>query len=1415
MSTENYDPYYPDQPVVDQYLPVWAKQPAFGPKPAFIWADDDDTTPSSSYATLTYSDLNAAVQRMSVALLDTVSRGDTVLLLASPGLRLVKLIFACQRAGLVAVPIVPPHPSNLAAHRHLLRAVSQTSPAAAVADASYISALMDSPPAFSSAALKRLRWLPVGLLETIPAGDGGEDDPSPATRTPTARCYKGCAAGEAYLIQYTSGATGEARPVVVTAGAAAHNVRAARKAYGLCPGSVVVSWLPQYHDCGLMFLLLTVVSGATCVLASPAAFLRRPRLWLELVDAFGATCTPVPSFALPLVLRRGGRRSGNVTRPLDLGSLRNLILINEPIYESSVDEFVREFGRAGLDPASISPSYGLAENCTFVSTAWCGTTEPKQLPSYKKLLPSARLPSSSLASSEPEIDIVVVDGQTGEPVEDGVEGEIWVSSPSNASGYLGQPSASREVFCATLPAGTSRTGARFVRTGDCGVVVRGGTERYLYVLGRNSDAIFIATDDGQRRVHAHYIETAAFGSSPDSLRGGCIAAFAATSASSVVVVVAELQKGRSGNVHLRSICDGIRRAVWEEEGVKVGRVVLAESGGVPKTTSGKLRRGMAREMLAGELIPKVFEALYDDEDDKGAATCALGADNETQVCGGTSWVVGEEAGGEVAGVVAMASGSTMLLMLLIAAWRTTPVLSHAKPEPGLDYGPGMKKAPSAAAVSKGGKVHASNQAAADAAILLRAKEEMAKRMVKHIEIIINSVKIAIQLKAALLVKSAEFMSAMAGEVSVHLTKVAQAHAQVAAADCVAALKLQQEILKKASESCKAITNDVAATHKARQEMLKGVAHDLVKAAGDIALSMKTMAEVAAGVAGGVSIEGNIHFRAGVNARASAKAQAAAAAAAGAQVSGGAGGEAKASKSAAISAGGDAGAGADANAGAGGDAGVSGGISKSATVGGGAGGYAGGSTDAGAGVGGDAAVSGGAKIGGGVGGNVGGKADANIGAGISAGAKTGAGVGGSVGGSGKAGAGVGGDAGIYKGAEIGGGGDVAKTTEVGGGIGGNANAGIGGSVGFSKSATIGGAVGGNAGGSAGVGGGIGGNAGGSGGASAGAGIGANAGIGAGVGFSGGAKVGGGVGGSVGGSAGGSGGAGVVVGGNAGGSAKANVGSAGGSGGAGVVVGGNAGGSAKANVGAGIGANAGVGAGVGFSGGAKVGGGVGGGIGGNAGGSGNANAGAGIDANAGIGAGIGVSGGAKVGGGVGGNIGGSANGNAGTTADVGISKTAAVGGGVGGNVGGSGNANAGIGAAIGAGVSGGAKVGGGIGGNAGGSGNAYTGTGAGVSGGGGVAASGSGGANAGVGVSKSIGTGIGAGFGVSKSIGGGVGAGVGAQGGIGGQANVGGNAGVGGNAAASASGGGKANTEVAGSKSSGGGGDFGYGSSAKEL
>ncbi|KAL6620757.1 hypothetical protein ACP70R_035896 [Stipagrostis hirtigluma subsp. patula] len=627
MCTENYDPCYPDQPVADRYLPVWAKLPAFAGKPAFVWADDDGaTTPRAS---LTYSQLNAAVERMACNLLAGLRRGDTVLVLASPGLRLVKLLFACQRAGLTAVPVVPPDPARFGpAHAHLLRAVSQTRPKAAVADAGYIDAVMSQAaaagePGRLASVLRGLRWLAVDELER--EGGGG----------PAAAGYVGCGPEDVYLIQYTSGATGVPKPVMVTAGSAAHNVRAARKAYDLHPGSVVVSWLPQYHDCGLMFLLLTVVAGATAVLAAPDAFVRRPRLWLELVSEFRATCTPVPSFALPLVLRRGRGRSASGRRPpLELGSLLNLILVNEPIYKSSVDEFVEAFGRDGLRATSISPSYGLAENCTFVSTAWRSRCF-SDLPPYKKLLPSARLspPSSKQHEAAREIEIVVVDEDTGELVEDGVEGEIWVSSPSNASGYLGHPSASHEVFCARVP---GAGGACFVRTGDRGVVK--GAERYLYVVGRSADVIVL--DGGRRRVHAHYIETAAFGSAPDRLRGGCVAAFTTSTSASAshadVAVVAELQNG-SGGDH-RALCESIRTAVWGEVGVRVGWVALVGGGAVPKTTSGKVRRGAAREKLLAGKLRVVFEARYDGSED---ALSGVGDGEKEMEKSAASWMAGE------------------------------------------------------------------------------------------------------------------------------------------------------------------------------------------------------------------------------------------------------------------------------------------------------------------------------------------------------------------------------------------------------------------------------------------------------------------------------------------------------------------------------------------------------------------------------------------------------------------------------------------------------------------------------------------------------------------------------------------------------------------------------------------------------
>ncbi|XP_028757743.1 uncharacterized protein LOC114716839 [Neltuma alba] len=584
MQHENYDPSFPDQPVVDQYLPVWANLPSFRSKPAFIWSHGNSkpTTP------LTYSQLNASVNLLSSKLLVPLQRRDTVIILCPPGLQLVKLIFACQRAGLMSIPIIPPHPSfSRPSHHHLMRVLSQTKPKAALAHPHYISSvqsyLSSCPPRKDenlARMLQKVHWISIHEDDGVRDGNVAVLNNRTSDSTP----YSGCGANEVYLVQYTSGATGIPKPVLMTAGSAAHNVRTARTAYDLHPNSVIVSWLPQYHDCGLMFLLLTVVSGATCILTSPADFINRPRLWLELMSEFKATCTPVPSFALPLVIKRGGPHQGTI--PINLSSLRNLILINEPIYSDSVEEFVRVFIPFGMKPSSISPSYGLAENGTFVSTSWRADDSYSSfpgLPTHRKLLPIARLSNNP---SREDIDIVVVNEETCEAVEDGIEGEIWVSSPSNASGYLGHPHLTREVFHGRQ---RNAVGKCFVRTGDSGVVK--GEQRFLFVTGRCHDVIEV---QGGRRIHPHYIEKAAYNRCPKFVRGGCIAAF---QISETIALVAEMQRIEKDKRVLKRICEEMREGVAKEERVEVGVVALVTSEAFRKQLRGKCRDGQPRRSL--------------------------------------------------------------------------------------------------------------------------------------------------------------------------------------------------------------------------------------------------------------------------------------------------------------------------------------------------------------------------------------------------------------------------------------------------------------------------------------------------------------------------------------------------------------------------------------------------------------------------------------------------------------------------------------------------------------------------------------------------------------------------------------------------------------------------------------------------
>ncbi|MCO5571954.1 hypothetical protein L7F22_025705 [Adiantum nelumboides] len=401
--------------------------------------------------------------------------------------------------------------------------------------------------------------------------------------------YMGCMDHDVYLVQYTSGATGLPKPTLITAGAAAHNARMARKAYDLSPSSVLVSWLPQYHDCGLMFVHLSIIAGATSILTSPFTFAHNPLTWLGMLSTFRATCTPVPTFALPLVSRKleHALSKGPLTFPLDLSSLRNLIIVNEPIRKDIVESFLGRFSKYGLKQASIAPSYGLAENCTFVSTSW-RTTQEDFYPTHNGLLPSARL--SNIFSDE--VDIRVVHTDRLHDVDEGIEGKVWVA---NANGYLGLPKLTSRVFKEALHA-NDRVPDRnnvpncFVRTGDTGV--RKGD--YIYITGREQDML---TSCNRKRLHPHGIEQLVYKCASNALRPGGTVAFS-LECRYTLVVLAEMHD-EVMCTHFKEVVFKICKVLQEYDDTNGHSlfVGLLKPRSLPKTTTGKLQRWKAKKLF--------------------------------------------------------------------------------------------------------------------------------------------------------------------------------------------------------------------------------------------------------------------------------------------------------------------------------------------------------------------------------------------------------------------------------------------------------------------------------------------------------------------------------------------------------------------------------------------------------------------------------------------------------------------------------------------------------------------------------------------------------------------------------------------------------------------------------------------------
>jgi len=518
---------------------------------------------------MTYGLLDRRARTLAAMLLERARPGERVLIVLQPGLGYIAALFACFYARLVAVPSFPPRARRLAG---TLSAISRDChPAVMLTDASSepgVAAQFATDPTF--AQVPRLVVGADSWTSEI-AVDGASPDPP-----------------DLALLQYTSGSTGNPKGVMVSHGNLIDNLEAAVRRFGIGASSRGVTWLPPYHDMGLVAgTLQPVYSACVTTILSPMHAMQRPIRWLKAIQRTGATISGGPPFGYDHCV---ATIDEPLRHELDLTSWDCAFVGAEPVRFDVLERFADAFGPCGFQRRSFVPCYGLAEATLMVTGRAKGGGALRDSTSGHEEL--GRTTCGQVIDGH---ELLIVEPEHRIPCADGKEGEIWIEGPSVAIGYWNRPAETAAAFGAHLADGRGP----YLRTGDLGVMIDGE----LTVTGRVKDLVIVAG----RKLHAEDIEATIHEMADDRLRHGSNAVFAAEIGGKERIIVAvELNRapGRmSGD--LAPIRAAIGAAVARTHDVTVHDVAFLAPGEIPRTSSGKVRRHLCR-------------AQYLDRQEKGA-----------------------------------------------------------------------------------------------------------------------------------------------------------------------------------------------------------------------------------------------------------------------------------------------------------------------------------------------------------------------------------------------------------------------------------------------------------------------------------------------------------------------------------------------------------------------------------------------------------------------------------------------------------------------------------------------------------------------------------------------------------------------------------------------------------------------------
>ena len=615
---------FPDNGSLVKHVERWAK--VRGDKLAYRFVDFS-TERDGVERDLSWSVFGKRNRAVGARLQQVTEPGDRVAILCPQNLDYLVAFFGTLYSGRIAVPLFDPSEPGHVGRLH------------AVLDDCTPTAILTTTEA-AEGVRKFFRTRPANQRPRVIAVDAVPDEVG-ATWEPVDVEHDTIA-----YLQYTSGSTRVPTGVQITHLNLATNVVQVIEALQGEEGDRGVSWLPFFHDMGLITVLLSPMIGHYISFMTPAAFVRRPSRWIREMARkdtdTGGVISVAPNFAFDHAAARGLPKEGEP--PLDLSNVKALLNGSEPISAATVRNFNEAFGPYGFKPQAIKPSYGLAEATLFVSSTHFNES-PKIITVDREQLNNHRFvevaPDSDKAVAQASAGIVgiaewavIVDAESASELPDGQIGEIWISGQNMGTGYWGKPEETADTFHNILKSRTSPSHAQgapddatWVRTGDYGAFHEGE----LYITGRVKDLVII---DGRN----HYPQDLEYSAqeATKALRTGFVAAFSVPAnqlpdevfdnahaglkrdpddTSEQLVIVGERAPG-AHKLEMGPIVDDIRAAIAVRHGVTVRDVLLTPAGAIPRTSSGKIgRRACRSAYLDGSLRSgKVANAFPDETD---------------------------------------------------------------------------------------------------------------------------------------------------------------------------------------------------------------------------------------------------------------------------------------------------------------------------------------------------------------------------------------------------------------------------------------------------------------------------------------------------------------------------------------------------------------------------------------------------------------------------------------------------------------------------------------------------------------------------------------------------------------------------------------------------------------------------------